>query len=249
MLVARTQRQKRDIKKARIVIALSRCFAEQMSHDYGVPRERFRTLPIPIDLQRYSPRPELSTAGSASRKLTILYVSRISVRKGVEMVVRLSHALADLEGLLRIDVVGGHSLWSDYRPLLSNLNPQIGHYRGPLAPETLADVYRDADIVIQPSHYEPFGLTVAEGLATGVPVVASDQVGAAEGVDQSCCRTFEAGDFAAFEQRVRELVQLREEESAEVRRRAREEAERLFSPRQVTETLAQYLHEAAALSK
>jgi glycosyltransferase involved in cell wall biosynthesis len=45
---------------------------------------------------------------------------------------------------------------------------------------TLADVYARADALIVPSLYEPWGLVVHEGLAHGLPVIATDQVGAAD---------------------------------------------------------------------
>jgi len=43
-----------------------------------------------------------------------------------------------------------------------------------LSREALAAVYRRADVVLQPSESEGFGLPVAEALACGTPVVASD---------------------------------------------------------------------------
>jgi glycosyltransferase involved in cell wall biosynthesis len=53
-----------------------------------------------------------------------------------------------------------------------------------------------------PSHHEPFGLTAAEALACGTPVVASNAVGAVEGF-RACCERFRAGDAAAFEAALR----------------------------------------------
>ena len=52
----------------------------------------------------------------------------------------------------------------------------VGHLVG----DALAQAYRDADALVVPSLYEPWGLVVHEGLAHGLPVVATDQVGAAD---------------------------------------------------------------------
>ena len=75
-----------------------------------------------------------------------------------------------------------------------------------LTRRSLAAAYADADALIQPSKYEPFALTVGEALASGMPVVASDEVGAAEGIDPGCCTVFRSGDLDAFESAVRGLI-------------------------------------------
>jgi glycosyltransferase involved in cell wall biosynthesis len=158
------------------------------------------------------------------------------------MVVGLSQRLADLAGRVRIRVVGGPTLWSDYRCLLEDLDPRVAVYTGGVPPEGLPEVYRSAHGLIQPSHYEPFGLTVAEALATGLPVVVSDEVGAGEGVDPRCCRIFPAGDLSAFEAAVRKLVDdLAAGGGNGLSAVARDEAERLFSPDRIVGMLTRQL--------
>jgi glycosyltransferase involved in cell wall biosynthesis len=44
----------------------------------------------------------------------------------------------------------------------------------------LTDVYRQVDVVVVPSLYEAWGLVVHEGLAYGLAVITSDQVGSAD---------------------------------------------------------------------
>ena len=159
--------------------------------------------------------------------------------------VGLTHRLSDLTGRVRIEIIGDKSLWSDYRALLSDLNPGVGVYRGELDAKSLAAVYADADALIQPSKYEPFALTVAEALASGVPVVASDEVGAAEGIDPGCCTVFKSGDLDAFESSVRGLIK-RLENGAKpaMSRLARSEANRHFSAEHVANRVAESLQEA-----
>ena len=57
----------------------------------------------------------------------------------------------------------------------------LGHRDG----EALANAYRDAHVLIVPSLYEPWGLVVHEGLAHGLPVIATDQVGAGDDLIES----------------------------------------------------------------
>jgi glycosyltransferase involved in cell wall biosynthesis len=242
MLAARSRRQRRDVRVADLVIALSRRFGELLCLDYGISPERVRVVPYPIDLDRFSPGSQTKTLPSEPQ--TILFISRMSVRKGVEMVVALSHRLSDLSGQVRIKAFGGETLWSRYTPLLDGLNPDLASYRGPIDNIDLAELYRHADMLVQPSHYEPFALTVGEALATGLPVVASDEVGAAEDVDRRCCNVFPSGDLDAFEQAVRALVaRLQTPQRARIKALARSEAERLYAPPCVTAQLVAHLEE------
>jgi glycosyltransferase involved in cell wall biosynthesis len=244
VLAARTIRQRRDIALARRVIAPSHIFASHLAADYGFPRDHISVVPNPIDLERFAPSPARSVNRDGA-SVTVLFVSRLAVRKGVELVTALSHRLADLEGDVRIEVIGDRSLWSDYRALMADLNPAIASYEGSLDNARLADAYRAADLVIQPSHYEPFALTVGEALASGVPVVASSEVGATEGVSPECCAVFPAGDLNGFEGAVRGLVgRIRKGEGPALARLARADAQRLFSVEGVSDGIVDSLEAA-----
>jgi glycosyltransferase involved in cell wall biosynthesis len=241
MLIARSVRQRQAIQLATLVIALSRRFGEHLCRDYGVSPERIRIVPYPIDLNRFSPRPG---SGRPTGPMTLLFPARMSVRKGVELVVALSQRLSDLAGVVQIVAVGGETLWSRYTPLLEGLNGEIASYRGEVNNAKLEAMYREADAVLQPSHYEPFALTVGEALASGVPIVASDEVGAVEDVNRRCCNVFKAGELEAFEHAVRTMVaRLRTDERMEIKALARSEAERLFAPPTVAAQLTAHLEE------
>ena len=93
MLVGRAARQRRDIRLVQRVIALSRVFASHIATDYGVPLDRISVVPNPIDLTRFAPRDDNSPNGTR-RPLRLLFVSRLAVRKGLDLVVGLSHRLS-----------------------------------------------------------------------------------------------------------------------------------------------------------
>jgi glycosyltransferase involved in cell wall biosynthesis len=241
MLALRSTIQRRDLKRADRVLAVSRRFADHLAEDYGIHRDRLGVVINPIDLDRFHP-----SNGSAGRNpLTLLFVSRLSVRKGLELVVALSDRLSDLEGEVRILVLGGPTTWSDYRALLADLNPAIGTYGGEVSPAELATLYHNAEAVLQPSQYEPFALTVGEALASGARVVASDQVGAAEDVDPRVCSTFPRGDIDRFEQAVRSVV-ADARLGVDLTGLARSEAERLFSAPIIASRLMRELERASS---
>jgi glycosyltransferase involved in cell wall biosynthesis len=244
-LAGRALTQKRHARDVAAVIAPSHAFANQMSRDYMIADEKLHVVPNPIDLVRYQPP---TSRPPRTAPVRLLFISRMAVRKGVEMVVALSHRLAAQPGAFHITLVGGGSLFSDYRPLLADLHPDVATYEGFRSAGELAQLYWDADIVLQPSHYEPFALTVGEALASGTPVVVSDEVGAGEGLPNVCCRTFPAGDLDRFEALVRGLASaLADDEWREASSvAARAAAKTRFAPAVVSEQVLRVLCGCAA---
>lgn len=249
LLIARSAIQRRHIRDADYVLSISRNFAEELIRDYNVqPHKVTHIVPNPIDTERFAP--DGARTGRFGRKLTFLFVSRIAVRKGVEMIVELSHRLDDLSDELKILVVGNKSLWSNYTGLLRHLNPRVAEHIGQVSGQQMREIYRSVDALIQPSHYEPFGLTVGEALACGIPVIASDKVGAAENVDPLCCRVFPVRDMDGLEKEVRRLFQDLQSPSLaeEIGRKARSEAVRLYSDSVVVSQLIGYFRQFAQRS-
>jgi glycosyltransferase involved in cell wall biosynthesis len=241
MLRGRAAMQRRDLALPARVIAPSRRFGNYLARDYGILPERIGVVPNPVDLGRFPMRSAVPVDGP----VRLLFVSRMSARKGVEMIVELSHRLSDLAGRVRIEAVGGPTTWSDYQPLLRELNRDTAAFLGSLPPRQLGVLYRAAHALLQPSHYEPFAITVGEALASGMPVVASDEVGAVDGVDPEVCTVFPAGDMDAFEAAVRaEVERLERDFPMERARLARAEAERLFAADRVTAELVAQLERA-----
>jgi glycosyltransferase involved in cell wall biosynthesis len=239
MLAARSQLQGRDLRTVAAVICPSAGFARKLVQDHRIRERNLHVVPNPIDLQRFAP-------GAASRRpREILFISRISVRKGVEMVVELTERLDDLAEDVRVVVIGDKSLWSDYRPLLASLNPRVSEYRGFVDATQLRDLLAGASLLVQPSHYEPFALTVAESLACGTPVVISDSVGAGEWLDDSCAEIFPTGDADAFEVAVRTMLARLDQSEEALRSAARDSAERAFAPQCVAQAVVTVVRHAA----
>jgi len=98
--------------------------------------------------------------------------------------------------------------------------------------------YTSADALIQPSQYQPFALTFGEVLASGIPVIASDEVGATKGVDPRRCTVFKAGHLDAFEAAVRALLdRLASGAKPDIATIARAEACCLFSIERVVDRI------------
>ncbi|MBW4418217.1 MAG: glycosyltransferase family 4 protein [Myxacorys californica WJT36-NPBG1] len=234
MLTYRAWVQKRELRKPSLIIGMSQRFNDLVAHDYGVEPERQAVL-----YQSARPQPlaevQASDAAAASRSVTkLLFVARISVRKGLQYIIELSKRLDDLAGQVEIEVIGDKTQWSDYREHLKDLNPKVATYRGGMNYHDVSKAYNSADILLLPSLYEPGGIVVGEALSQGLCVVVSDAIGSAEVVEGECRREFPAGDMDQFEQQVRELIADLKLHRQELRQQAREQAARHFAPEKIS---------------
>jgi glycosyltransferase involved in cell wall biosynthesis len=143
-------------------------------------------------------------------------------------------------------VVGGVTLWSDYSPLLANLPASNGEYAGPVPDAAVPGELEACDVLLQPSHYEPFALTVGEALAAGVPVVTTTEVGASEGVNPEVMTTVRPGDIAGLREGIEATLERLDSDQAGVAATARAEAERLFAPSVVCDDIERALLELVA---
>ena len=242
-LVVRAARQRRDARRADRVLAISMAFRRDLVADYGLDPDRVEVVPNCIDLERFKVPSQPAHAPSGA-PAAVVSVGRLTVRKGLEDVVGLSHALSDLAGDVEVLVVGAPSLWSDYSAMLEDLDDRVGRAVGHLDRDAVASLVARSLCLVQLSRYEPFGLTVAEALACGTPVIVTPAVGAAQGLPADVARVVEPGDVAAVSAAVRELLSLSPDERAFLAARCRTEAER-FAPAVVAERLEAALAEAA----
>ena len=142
--------------------------------------------------------------------------------------------------------MGAPSLWSDYSALLSELDERTGRAVGRLGRDEVAALVSSSLCLVQLSRYEPFGLTVAEALSCGVPVVVTPAVGAAEGLGDEVARVVAPGDVAAAAEAVRDLLGLAPDERDYLAARCRAEALARFSVEVVCDRLDAELRAAIA---
>jgi glycosyltransferase involved in cell wall biosynthesis len=112
------------------------------------------------------------------------------------------------------------------------------------------EVLRETDVLVQPSKYEPFALTVAEALAAGVPVVGTSEVGAMEGTSVGIATEIvPVADAGALANAVETLLARLRDDPDAVRLAARRDAERLFAADIVCRRISGALCELVAQSR
>jgi glycosyltransferase involved in cell wall biosynthesis len=213
------------IRNVDLLICISSVFRDHVVHDYRFPIEKTTVVTNPLRLERFH---------SSDRPLAdpplVLVPTRVSVRKGLEDLAPLARLLSERGVDVRLRVIGGPSNWSDYTRLLDDLPPENSEYAGRIPNKEIPRELERADVVLVPSRYEPCGMSVLEALASGVPVIATTEVGAIEAIDRSIAAEVAVGDVEAMADEIAQMLERLRSDPAELRRRARAEAERRFAP-------------------
>ena len=199
---------RRALARADAVVVNSRAVAE----DLGLAEPVDVVLPG-VDLARFAPGP----ARAAQEDPTVLWLGAIVPWKRPE----LALAVAERSDGVAFRIAGAPLDVSGER-LLARLRERAAagvELCGTVDPA--AELAR-ADLLLHTADREPFGIAVAEALASGVPVVAPAAGGPADVVDESCGRLFPPGDADAAARAVREVLAARDELSRGARSRAEE---------------------------
>jgi glycosyltransferase involved in cell wall biosynthesis len=137
----------------------------------GVQPERIALAPITALVPERMPERVWPRSGSETR---FLFVGRLIERKGLEV---LLHAFERFPGGELW--IGGDGPLSEAATAAAAADSRI-RVLGHVSAKELPALYAAVDALIVPSLYEPWGLVVHEGLGNGLPVIASDQVAAAD---------------------------------------------------------------------
>lgn len=189
---------------------------------FGVPRDRIFLFSYPVDNEWFeknsqdarSDRPALrSRFGIPEGKRVILSVAKFSQR---EAPFDLIEAAGGLDEDLALLLVGDGPLRANVRDLCVSLPRLTTCLPGYLPFHDLPMAYGAADLFVHTSHDEPWGVSVQEALACGVPVVASDRVGSSHDLVFSGVNgvTYAHGDIEALRSALTQALEIPRSESA-----------------------------------
>jgi sucrose-phosphate synthase len=172
-------------------------------YDHYVPA-RMKVIPPGVDLRRFSPpdatKPLPTYASTIARflrcleKPIILAIARPDEKKNFATLVKAYAEHGELRKIANLVLIAGNrdnlgSLGSGARRVLRTLMLMIDRYDlyGSIAypkhhvPDDIPDLYRIAaktkGIFVNPAYNEPFGLTLIEAAASGLPMVATNDGG------------------------------------------------------------------------
>jgi len=186
------------------VVAISR----HVAHAYadGLPRREAQKVVVadnPIDLERFVPADEAarrrarSELGIDDDRPILAIIGQITSWKGHDTAVRTLAAVRDAHPDAMLLVVGEVKFVSaattldnaSFRRRLDDLRVSLGvpsdavRYMGER--DDVPAVLAATDLLLAPSKVEPFGRSIAEAMAVGVPVIATSRGGPAEFIEDA----------------------------------------------------------------
>ncbi len=171
------------LKKADGVIILSQNMIKEINAMGGVKKE-VAVIPNGVDTNLFKP---LKPRNFNSQEKKILYVGRLDLRKGIDI---LFYSFAKLIKRIKAKlIIVGEGREKKKLFSLSEALAIPVEFKGKISNIELPQIYNEADLFVLPSLYEPFGMVALEAMACGTPTIVSDVV-PLEGIPK-----FPAGDI------------------------------------------------------
>ena len=200
---------------AAVAVAHSPSVAHQVQRQWRVAPDRLVTFPLGVDTGMFRPRDEEDRRAWRRRHgipadiVLAVGVGRFVPSKRFSTLVAAAATVSDLGVVL----VGAGPLDESLREAArAHAVEDRVWLTGPLFDDDLADALGAADILCSPSEYEGFGLTLIEGMACGLPVVAHAVGGVTDIVEDGVTgRLLETSDPAVWASALGALAAQRDE--------------------------------------
>ncbi|MGH7907639.1 MAG: glycosyltransferase family 4 protein [Candidatus Binataceae bacterium] len=166
----------------KLAIAVSNLVRDDLIGSFRIGQGRVTTLYNGVDLERFSPLIDPAERREVRRSLgltehdpVVIFIGNGFARKGLGFLLKAWPMLRNRAQLL---VVGEDRAAIRFRALAKKVGSSRIVFAGPRSDG--AALLKAAGMLVLPSLFEPFGNVVMEALASGLPVLVSRQVGAAE---------------------------------------------------------------------
>jgi glycosyltransferase involved in cell wall biosynthesis len=147
--------------------------------------------------------------GSGGSGCHLLAVASLIPRKGFDTVLKALQPLSDLDW--RLTICGDETVDPEHSAILHALAATPGlagrvTFAGACAADQLEVLWQSADIFVSGSHYEGYGMAVAEAVHRGLPLAVTKGAAAPEVIPASGSIVVEPGDASQFSKALRRLI-------------------------------------------
>ncbi len=138
---------------------------------YGISENKIIQVPYGVDLSFYSKIEKQKT-----NKFRVIFVGLVCLRKGVQYLLQAWQKLNLPIDKTELLIVG--NILSDINPFLKNikLNKNVIFY-GSTDKNNLSKLYSQSSLFVLPSIEEGLSMTIAEAMASGLPVICTTNTG------------------------------------------------------------------------
>lgn len=231
----RRLRMERPVSGARAVIAISEFTKRSLVETLSADPAKIHVVPLACDARFFR------APAADGREDFFFYPAAPLPSKNHERLLDAFGEVARRHPSVQL-VLSGPALhdWSAVERAVGErgLNERV-EISGTLRDEELAERYARARALVFPSLYEGFGLPVAEAMASGCLVLASNAASVPEVAGQGAL-IFDPRDVAAIEEAMERALSLSPAETATLVEKGRSEAERFRPERFVAQTLEVY---------
>jgi phosphatidylinositol alpha-mannosyltransferase len=136
----------------------------------------YSVIPNGVDTERFHPFVEPFPEWRSPDRVNVLFVGRLDPRKGVQVLLdAMPVVLARTRGRARLLVVGDSYLRRRFEASVAPAARAHVHFLGHVPSHDLPRWYATGDVFVSPAlGHESFGIVLAEAMASGRAVVASD---------------------------------------------------------------------------
>jgi glycosyltransferase involved in cell wall biosynthesis len=146
-------------------------------HDYRSRFPQLRHFCIPYHCE-LAPFFAIQRDPNVRRPITFFFCGQMIERKGVDLLLLAFDRLIANGMDARLLLVGREAELRTFMNLVSPATRSRVQYEGFQAPECLPAYFARSDVFVLPSRFDGWGVVVNQALATGVPIITSDAVGA-----------------------------------------------------------------------
>ena len=158
---------------------------------YRMEEERIFLMPMMVDNSRFT-----AEKNNSHYPFTFLFVGRLVSHKNVEhLIQQFNIVFSDKDAILNIIGDGDQGKY-----LIDKYTSEKVIFKGKKFNQELVAEYLNASCFVCPSLFEPWGLVVNEALSSGLPVIASKEVGACFDLIKGKETGFIADDMQEFGQ-------------------------------------------------
>ncbi len=170
-------------RSADMVVAVGPYVAQCLRTQYLIPKKRLRIIPNGVDLNDYSPNPDVRQKTrnelGFNEKFVILCPGRLSQDKSFDMAIKVLPALASKYPDLRMLIVGDGPESDNLKNLASELGVTGSVlFTGRIPQSDMGRFYAASDALFIPSErYEGLPYTLVEGAARGLAIITTSRGG------------------------------------------------------------------------